>query len=194
MKPITTYADEQNWVEEWKKEYKYGVILILPPEPHYSKVTEIRNKYAWAQSCCECGAHISLSVQIPRPVTGAHIAELKGKLANKKPFTVKYGPVVDKPFYQGVMLDIHPQDTLKSLQETVESTSLFEGAKERKHPYWAHMTIAERATWEQTFKMIDEVKELPLSGQFRLEYLSYVVPDNNYIITERERIYLGRKD
>ena len=52
-----------------------------------------------------------------------------------------------------------------------------------------HMIIAEMLTWEQTYQIIDEVKDLCLGGEFELEYLSYAVPDEKFKFTERARIY-----
>ncbi len=190
MEYITEYADEQNWEKQWQKEYKYGVFLIYPPEPHRSKITELRNRYAWSQSS-QCDAHISLSVQIPRPVTADDIAEIQNKLKDIQTFMIAYGPIMDKPLHRGVALDIVPQDALKSLSEVVEATSVFATAIKRKYPYRAHMTIAEMLTWEQTYQIIDELKDLPLTGEFELAYLSYAVPDECFKFTERARITIG---
>jgi hypothetical protein len=191
MNFITAYANESNWVKTWQREYKYGIFLIFPPEPHLSTITAIRNKYAWSQSS-QCNAHISLSVQVPQGVTQEHIDEMQSRLFNIDPIYIKYGPVVDKPQHPGVVLEISPQKQLKSLLEIVESNSVFIGSIKRKYEYWAHMTIAEMLSWEQTFQIIDQVKDLPLGGEFNLEYISYAVPDETFEFTERARIYLGK--
>ena len=67
MKPVTSYADETMWEDDWVREYKYGIILIYPPEPHLARVTKLRERYSWANGACD--AHISLSVPVRRPVT-----------------------------------------------------------------------------------------------------------------------------
>lgn len=189
MEYITKYTDESSWEKNWQKEYKYGIFLIYPPEPHLSKITELRNKYAWSQSSL-CNAHISLSVQIPQGLTQSHINELQNKLCDIDSIRIKYGPIVDKPQHRGVVLEVSPQERLKYLLDVVESCSAFQGAIERKYKYWAHMTIAEMLTWEQTYQIIDEVKDLCLGGEFELEYISYAVPDEKFEFTERARIYL----
>ena len=56
---------------------------------------------------------------------------------------------------------------------------------------WAHMTIAENPTMEQSYEIINELRDLNLVGEFRLEYLSYAVPDENFAFTEMLRIKLG---
>lgn len=191
MDYITDYSDETKWEKNWQKEYKYGIFLIFPPEPHLSKITELRNNYAWSQSS-QCNAHISLSVQIPQGLTQTHIDELQARLSNVNPIRLKYGPVVDKPQHRGVVLEVSNQVELNQLLDIVESCSAFHGAIERKYKYWPHMTIAEMLTWEQTYQIIDEVKELDLRGEFDIEYISYAVPNEQFEFTERARIYLNK--
>jgi len=94
MQVITQYANEQLWEQEWQKEYKYGVILFIPPEPILSTVNELREKYDKfsANGCC---AHISLTMPLKKPLTIAGINEIKRKLLDFKKFEVHYGPFIN---------------------------------------------------------------------------------------------------
>ena len=65
-------------------------------------------------------------------------------------------------------MKISPQEQLKSKFEIVESSSIFKGAIQRKYDYCAHITIAEMLNWEETYQIIDEVKDLPLEGRARI--------------------------
>jgi len=189
MNPITLYADETKWIDDWVKEYKYGIIMIYLPEPHLSEVTALRNRYFGANG--DCDAHISLSVPVRRPVTQADLAEMERLLRDMKPFDIHYGPVVEKPTHKGVMLAVTEQEELRDLLGVVETSSIFEGAPVRKYPYLAHITVAEFVSWEQTYEIIEEIKGLPLTDSFELGYLSYAVPDQNLRFTERAWVYLG---
>lgn len=60
---ITNYVSDITGWKIWMQEYKHGVILIYPPEPHKSKITELRNRYTWSQSS-ECDAHITSSTGV----------------------------------------------------------------------------------------------------------------------------------
>jgi hypothetical protein len=72
----------QGW-EEWQHAYRFGIILILPPEPLRSKVNKLREKYdPRSQSCCD--AHISLTVPLPRAPEVDDWDELKARL---RPYT-----------------------------------------------------------------------------------------------------------
>ena len=189
MEYVTTYADETMWEKAWQREYKYGIILIYPSEPHRTTITALRDRYAWSQTS-QCDAHISLSMPIAHPVTQRQLDEVKVGISAIKPFQVRYGPVVEKPQHRGVVLAVQPQDALTDILTAIELTSVFDDAPLRKYPYWAHMTIAEQLDWEQTHRIIDEVKDLQLEGRFELRYLSYAVPDQTFHFTERARVYL----
>ena len=189
MDAITTYADETQWRKTWQGAWKHGVILVFPPEPHLSKITALRNRYAWAQSS-DCPAHISLTRQISRPVLPSDVEEIQKKIRRMRRFIVDYGPLVENPPHSRVALAVEQQAELKKLLEAVESASLFETSPKRKYPYLAEMIIAERVSWVQTRQIIEEVKNLPLSGNFNLSSVSYVVPDQNFKFTERLRFFL----
>ncbi|NLE09774.1 MAG: hypothetical protein GX631_11045 [Dehalococcoidales bacterium] len=77
---ITEYAaDISDW-EEWQKAYRFGVILIFPPEVPVAEVNRLRNIHdSRGQSMCR--AHISLTIPLPRPMEAYHLEELKGKIS-----------------------------------------------------------------------------------------------------------------
>lgn len=188
---LTNYAEKMDGWKEWQVQWRYGAILIYPPEPHLSKVTKLRDRYQWSQGCI-CDAHISMTVPLPVPLLEHHVEEVSTAISKVEPFTIKYGPIIEKPVRPGVLLKIEPQDRLRDLVSIVESTSAYENHISRSYPFWAHMTIAENPTMEQSYEIINELRDLNLVGEFRLEYLSYAVPDENFAFTDRLRIKLGQ--
>src|SRR3990172_1303222 len=79
---------EDNW-PEWQKEYRFGVVLILPPEPVLSLVNGLREKHdPLSQSCCD--AHISLTVPLPRALTEASLRGLEEGAAGRPPLRIRY--------------------------------------------------------------------------------------------------------
>lgn len=177
--------------KKWMKEYQYGIVLIIPPEPHKAVVNALRQVYAWSQSS-ECDAHISLSVPVPGPVDPIDLRELEDRLATFEPFILNYGPIITGGDGRGIVLDIQPQEKLKKLLLLIEEGRMFQGASERKWPYLGHMTIAEMLTTAQSQQICDELSSLRLSGYFLVDHLSYLVPDENFAFTERVKIRLGR--
>jgi hypothetical protein len=72
--------------------YRFGVILIVPPEPLLSQVNALRRQYD-PVSHAICDAHISLSVPLPRKPGDADWREL-GAIASTIPaFEISYGPL-----------------------------------------------------------------------------------------------------
>ncbi len=100
---ITNYAEKMDGWKQRQVEFKYGVILIFPPEPHRAKITVLMNQYRWTQGC-DCDAHISLTVPIPRPMLQNHLDEIVEKLSVISAFRIDYGPIIEKPIRPGVLL------------------------------------------------------------------------------------------
>ena len=189
-KDIIQYAEKMEWWAEWMKEYRYGMIMIYPPEPINTQVNELRSKYRRTQYS-NTWAHISLSVPIPQKATQDDINEIIVLLSKEKSFNITYGPIVENPPVPWVVLAISPQEKLEELIKKVESTKLFSNAIERKYPFKAHITIAENITMEQTHQITEELKDLPLSWSFQLWHLSFAVPEEDFTVTERLRIPLS---
>ncbi len=173
------------------KEYKYGIVLIIPPDPHRSVVNALRKVYAWSQSS-ECDAHVSLSVQVPEPVAPIDLQELEERLADFEPFILEYGPIILGGDSRGIVLEVEPQAKLNDLLAIIEGGRMFTGAIARKWPFRGHMTIAEMLTDAQSQQVHSELSHLNLSGHFLVNHLSYVVPDEDFVFTERATIKIGR--
>jgi 2'-5' RNA ligase len=190
MKMVTEYvADVSHW-KRWQQEYRFGVLLILPPDPPRSQVNALRAKYAWSQSS-ECDAHISLTVPLPQALTQSHWGELESIAGSIKPFPIRYGRLKHYLPHAGVCLEIEPQEKLDRLRIALEMASCFAGAPRRRYPFSAHMTIAEMITVEQTKAIMEELKAVAPSGVFQCTNVSYAVPDADFRFTERARLDLG---
>lgn len=71
----TDYAKRMPGWKAWMREHQYGIVLILPPDPHRAAVNALRKLDAWSQAS-ECHAHFSLSVPVPGPVEPTDLEEL----------------------------------------------------------------------------------------------------------------------
>jgi 2'-5' RNA ligase len=187
---VTGYeADISHW-ETWQKEYRFGVILIIPPEPLFMQMNTLRSRYD-PRSQSYCDAHISLTTPLPRPLSEAHWSELESIASTIKPFTVRYGPLMNYLPYPGVCLAIEPQTELDRLRAMLEAASVFAGAAVRKFPFSAHMTIAEFISREETEALMVELKDVAPSGSFLCNCVSYTVPNSNFHFTERRKLILS---
>lgn len=188
---ITHYVTDTSGWKPWQREYQFGVLLVIPPEPPLNAVNALRTKFAWSQTS-ECDAHISLTIPLPSALTQLQWKELQTIASSIRCFPVRYGPLKHYLPHPGVCLAIEPQGQLDELRVALEAASCFAGAKPRRFPFSAHMTIAERITVEQTHSIIAELRDLAPQGTFLCIAVSYVVPDVKFRFTERARLELKR--
>ena len=188
---ITEYTLDMSQWQEWEKEYQFGVILIFPPEPLLTQVNVLRTRYD-PRSHAACDAHISLTVPLPRPISGSHWRELEAIVSVIGSFPIQYGPLRHYLPHPGLCLAIEPQDKLNWLLMELERASVFAGARERKYPFSAHMTIAEFITVEQTLSLMDELQTIAPMGSFICGSVVYAVPNSDFHFSERRRLTLAQ--
>ena len=187
---ITEYAMDMNGWLDWQKAYRFGVILIFPPDPPEREVNRLRNIHdPRGQSYCQ--AHVTLTVPVPRPVEDFHLDELKMLASEFQAFTIQYGPLSNYLPAPGVVLAIEPKDILGRLVTTLESASVFENAAPRPYPFSPHMTISEFIDVERTNELMVELQGQVPEGEFPCDYVSYAVPDEHFHFTERARLWLA---
>lgn len=172
-------------------EYRYGIVLIVPPEPHQTVVSALRSHYAWSQSS-ECPAHISLSVPVPGPVDPIDLTELEDRLAAVEPFVLRYGPIIVGGDGRGIVLDVEPQGRLEALLPVLEGSRMLRGAAPRRWPFRGHMTIAEMLTPQQSVAVREELSGLALTGEFVVDQLTWLVPDERFAFSLRATVRVGR--
>lgn len=189
---ITEYARELIHWREWQKEYRYGVILIVPPDPLRQQIDELRAKYEPIGQAI-FGSHISLTVPLGREVGENEWAELKRIAAGIEPVTINYGPLTSfLPESPCIYLAIEPKTTLRKIYTAVERAAVFAGAPPRKYPFVPHMTITEfigiERSAETAKELLEKLKDITPSGSFLCTGLSYTVPDEEFLFTERGRL------
>jgi 2'-5' RNA ligase len=178
-----------NWLE-WQKAYRFGVLLVLPPSPVREEINVLRAKYD-PRSHAAAEAHISLTVPFPKEPDDALWKELENVACGFAPLTIHYGPLVSFLPKPGVALHIEPQAKLNHLRRALESCEMFRGARERVHPFWAHMTIAEFVMIEDTEELLREIggDRAPV-GTFACDHLSYLLPDEDFRFIEHRTLAL----
>ncbi|WP_044640621.1 2'-5' RNA ligase family protein [Risungbinella massiliensis] len=190
FKIVTQYVDNICQWEKWQQKYRFGVLLLFPPNPLLAKVNELRERYD-PKSSAACNAHISLTIPVPRPLSMADWNELEIISSGIKSFSIRYGPLKNYLPHPGVCLAIEPQEELDKIRIALEKASVFDGAQKRQFPFSAHMTIAEFITIEQTKELMIKLKDVAPIGDFICTSVSYAVPDSNFRFTERARLKLS---
>lgn len=176
--------------DEWQLTYRFGVLLIFPPEPLRSVVNDLRGRYD-PRSQSFCDAHISLTGPAPRAPSEAEWAALEDAASKVAPFSIRYGPLKTLPPHPGVTLAIEPQDRLDALRAALEAVPPFSEAGARSHPFSAHMTIAEFIEPEHTQEIIEKLGPARISGRFTCSRVTWAVPDSSFHFQEHGQLRLG---
>ena len=187
---ITQYAANISHWADWQQVYRFGVLLIFPPEPLLTQVNTLRSQHD-PQSQATCDAHISLTIPLPRALDFVQWRELVSIAAAIPSFPIHYGALMNYLPHPGVCLAIQPQGELNRLRIALESASVFAGAPERSYPFSAHITIAEFITVEQTEVLMDALKPVAPTGVFVCTQVAYAVPDANFHFTARWHLELA---
>jgi 2'-5' RNA ligase len=177
-----------NTWQEWQKAYRFGVVLIFPPDPVLSLVNGLREKYD-PRSQASCDAHISRTVPAPRQITAKGLKQLESVTAQWAPLPICYGPPRVYPSHPGVTLQVEPEADLRRFCAGLEAAPAFLGASARAWPFSPHMTIAEFVNWEESGRIMEELSHLDLVGEFTCSFLSLAVPDEAFRFTERHRLF-----
>jgi 2'-5' RNA ligase len=187
---MPTYATATRW-PDWQKDYRLGVILVLPPEPVRSQINALRAKYD-PLSHRAAEAHISLTAPLQKEPDKHQWTELERITSQFQAFQISFGPLVPFLPRPGAALDVQPQEQLDKLRLALETDDVFHGAPPRRHRFWAHMTIAEFASVEITEQLVRDLEggRAP-TGSFLCDCISYVVPDEEFRFVEWKRLKLG---
>jgi hypothetical protein len=175
---VTYVADTSGW-EDWYRDYRLGLILIMPPE-HVSRPIDLlrakHDPYAFAI----CPTHISLSDPLRREMTPELEREIHDILSEIEPFTLHFDKPHASPERGGVAYPITPQAPIDRLKEALHTAAVFEGKVYRRRHIPAHMTIAEFISIEDSLRLCAELQEAAPSGSFLCDRLEFIVPDQDF--------------
>lgn len=174
---INYVTDTSGWAT-WQNDYKYGLILILPPHAVSSIIEPLRAKYD-PGSFAAAPTHISISDPLQREMTDELDSEITAILSGITPFTLNYGKPEASRNHPGVACPITPQAPIDELKQKLHQAAIFEGKVYQRRHIPAHMTIAEFVTLEDSWRICDEVQELVSPGSFLCDELEFIVPDIN---------------
>jgi 2'-5' RNA ligase len=178
--------------QPWQREYRFGVVLIYPPEPVRAVLNTLRAEHD-PRSQRYSDAHISLSVAAPSAPSEEQWAALQSELAEQPPVSIKYGPLKTFEGHPGVVLHVEPRPELDRLRAIVESAPPFSAAAPRRWPFSPHLTIAEFISLERSAELMVELRELDLQGEFSCSHLVHAVPDESFHFEAHRSFLLGGK-
>ena len=186
---VTYVTDTSKW-ENWQNDYRFGLILIMPP-PEVSKLIDpLRSKYD-PKAFYSCPTHISISDPLRFEMTQEFDEEITGILSGVEPFMLYYDKPKTSWDHAGVAYPITPQGPIGELKQKLHQAAIFEGKVYGRRDIPAHMTIAEFVTIEESWRIYEEIQDTAPSGSFLCKQLEFIVPDINMQFQRVKTYILG---
>ncbi len=187
---VNYVTDTSKW-EEWQRDYRFGLILILPPKEVSQQIDPLREKYD-PYAFAICPAHISLSDPLRQELSPEDAKEIEEILSQIEPFALYYDKLYASTEYAGVVYPIAPQQPIDNLKDVLHNAKVFEGKVYRRRHIPAHMTIAEFISIEDGLKLCASLQASAPHGSFLCDRLEFIVPDQDFHF-QRVRTFLLRK-
>lgn len=187
---MVTYVTDTSYWEDWQREYRLGLILIMPPENVAQQIDPLREKYdPYAFSICP--THISISDPLRQELTPKYEKELEKILSEIEPFVLHYKKPFASTKFTGVTYPITPQQPIDNLKDALHVAEVFEGKIYNRRHIPAHMTIAEFISIEDGLKLCADLQKSAPSGTFLCDRLEFIVPDQDFHFQRIRTFYLG---
>jgi len=187
---MITYTTNTSKWDDWQRDYRLGLILIMPPEEVSRQIDPLRAKhdpYAFAI----CPAHISVSDPLQRGMTPDVEDEIRNILNRIKPFTLYFDELYASPDYSGVIYPIRPKEPIDALKAALHPASAFSGKTYSRRHIPPHMTIAEFISIEDGLKLRDQLFDSAPHGSFVCDRLEFIVPDDDFHFQRKLTFFLG---
>lgn len=186
---VNYVTDTSRW-EEWQRDYRFGLILIMPPEEVSQQIDPLREKYD-PYAFAICPAHISLSDPLRRELSLEDEQEIEEILSKVEPFVLYYDKLYASTEHAGVIYPITPQQPIDHLKEVMHTAKVFEGIVYGRRHIPAHMTIAEFISIEDGLKLCANLQASAPRGSFLCDRLEFIIPDQDFHF-QRVRTFLLR--
>ena len=187
---IPSYAEDISDWEDWQRDYRFGLILIMPPEQVARRIDALRARHD-PRSHDICPAHISLSDPLGREMTPRLAEEVQAILDQVEPFRLFYHRPRASDQRAGVACPISPQESIDELKGSLHDASVFDAQVHRRRNIPAHMTIAEFISIEDSRSLCDGLQETVPGGSFLCDRLEYIVPDGRFHFKRAGTFHLG---
>jgi 2'-5' RNA ligase len=175
---VVDYVSDTSTWEKWQRDYRLGLILIMPPDDVAGPINALRSKYD-PRTYAYCPAHITLSDPLGLEMTPQREDEIRRILGEVEPFRLYFDEPHASRERGGVAYPIRPREPIDDLRAALHKASIF-----CRPPYYTrnippHMTIAEFVTIEESWRILEEIKGIAPSGSFLCDRLEFIVPDIN---------------
>ena len=184
------YVADTSPRKPWQRDYRFGVMLVMPPPHVASSIDAMREVYD-PKAHAICSAHISVSDPLRRELDGEAREEIRGLLRTVHPFEVHYDKPAASTRHAGVAYPVAPQERFDELKRTIHQASVFAGAVYSRRQIPAHMTIAEFLSIDESLRLCARVAGTAPGGSFWCDRLEYCCSRCDVPLSETGDIPVG---
>ncbi len=189
-KPVITYTTDTAKWEDWQRDYRLGLILIMPPEEVTRQIDPLRARYD-PHAFAICPTHISISDPLQCEMTPEMEDEIRHILSFVQPFTLYFDNLYASPDYSGVIYPIRPKAPIDALKSDLHTAAVFSGKTYSRRHIPPHMTIAEFISIEDGLKLYTQLHDSAPRGSFVCDRLEFIVPDDKFQFQKKLTFFLG---
>jgi 2'-5' RNA ligase len=166
--------------DDWQKPYKFGTLVIWPPD-ELREIVNLQRERIDPVSWSYCETHISVTQPLRSFLDDEGWDRLKIIISSIGSFEISYGPLNTFLPYPCIWYEIKPAEKVLKLRNVLHQTGYFN--LDMKHPqnFIPHMTITEGLSGpkvdENLFHMLQRESG---NGSFLCEGILYIVPDNDF--------------
>jgi 2'-5' RNA ligase len=176
----------------WRKDFRYGTLVIMPSAQVRSMVDQLHAEYDPA-SHAWYGAHITLTQPFVRQPRENDWARLAQAAAGFDAFRIEYGPLRSFLPYPCIWFEIQPREQVLLTRRAFHDTGLFNLALPHTDDFIPHMTITEgRSGPKVDGNLLAELRNRTSEGSFLCVEVAYYVPDAGFRFTVERTLALRR--
>lgn len=178
--------------EDWQKPYRFGTIVIWPPDHVREVVNDQRQAYdPVSQSICD--AHITVTQPLLKKLTEEQWGQIRGLLQTFDDFKLEYGPLNSFLPYPCIWYEVQPTEKILELRHALHKTGCFNLSLSHTHDFIPHMTITEGLSGPVVHKgLLEQLQAESRSDSFQVSQLAYIVPDADFWFSVKQVLPLGK--
>lgn len=169
----------ESW-EDWQEPYRFGTIVIWPPDEVRQIVNRQREKYD-PVSHAFCEAHVSITQPLGRWLDNDEWHHVSNLLRRHESFEVRFGPVNSFLPYPCIWYEIQPREKILEIRSALHQTGFFNLTMKHLQTFIPHMTITEGFSGPPVDQgLLDQIAAEGTTGSFLCESLSFIVPNQEF--------------
>jgi len=166
--------------EDWQKPYKFGTLVIWPPDA-LREIVNLQRERIDPVSESYCEAHISVTQPFSKYLDDEEWDRLETILSSIVSFEISYGPLKTFFPYPCIWYEIQPAEKILEIRDVLHQTNYFNLDMEHPKNFIPHMTITEGLSGpEVDDKLFHMLQQESGKGSFQCLGLSYIVPNKDF--------------